>query len=239
MSRYLYSGRKVLITLRYVTLRYVHYIKLRCVAFYCVTLRYVKFHIITLHYGTLHYHSSNFAVGSFSSQGFFLSHKMHPQVSIWVESALYFSSKLWFLLIALWEYSYDCCWLFRIIFFCFSIISLSQGSRSTGGHSWRCRRSTGCGSSFAPYLETARYYPGMCWLRVIGGRGVGWGRQLSTHQHLKLFLQLVCNAQTWGKSFIFKGFWNSSLITVVFWYCRTDENLRSLRKRDRMLSGIR
>ena len=39
MSRYLYSGRKVLIALRYVTLHYVHYIK----------LRYVTVHYITLH----------------------------------------------------------------------------------------------------------------------------------------------------------------------------------------------
>lgn len=174
MSRYLYSGRKVLITLRYVTLRYVHYIKLRCVAFYCVTLRYVTFHFITLLYGTVHYNSSNFAVGSFSSQGCFLLHEMHPQLSILVEMLLnlrYISLR-----------SYDFFWSrcgniamtaadFSEYFFCFSFISLSQGSRSTGGHSWCCRRSTGCGSSFAPYLETARYYPGMCWLRVIGGQG--------------------------------------------------------------------
>ncbi|KAJ7384198.1 Integrin beta-1 [Desmophyllum pertusum] len=38
--------------------------------------------------------------------------------------------------------------------------SLSQRSGSTRRHSWRCRRGTGRGSSPAPYLEIARYYPG-------------------------------------------------------------------------------
>ena len=41
-------------------------------------------------------------------------------------------------------------------------VSLSQRSGSTRRHSWRSRRSTGRGSGLAPYLETARYYPGMC-----------------------------------------------------------------------------
>ena len=117
----------------------LHY-ELRCVTLYCVTLRYVTFHFITLCYITLHYNPSNFSIGFFSSQGFFLLHEMHPQVFNIAVTATDFSESFFFL----------------------SFISLSQGSRSTGCHSWRCRRSTGRRSSFAPYLETAGYYPGMC-----------------------------------------------------------------------------
>ena len=122
---------------------------------------------ISLRYFTVHY--------IITSQGFFLLHKMHPQVSILVEMLL----NLRYISLRSYDFFWSLCGNIAMtaadfseyIFFCFSFISLSQGSRSTGGHSWRCRGSTGCGSSFAPYLETARYYPGMCWLRVIGGQG--------------------------------------------------------------------
>ena len=42
-----------------------------------------------------------------------------------------------------------------------SFASLSQRSRSTCCYTGCCRRSTGCGSSSAPYMEVARYDPGM------------------------------------------------------------------------------
>ena len=139
-------------TLCYITLRYV---ASRCMTL-CFTFRYV----------TLHYNSSNFQSALFPVRDFSCYIKTHPQVSVLVkillnpESALYFSSKLisfdhfcGYVAVTAADFS-------EYVFF--SFISLSQGSRSTCCHSWRCRRSTGCGSSFAPYLETACYYPGMC-----------------------------------------------------------------------------
>lgn len=111
MSRYQYSARKVHITLRYVTLRYVtlHY----------VTLRYVALHNITLHYilTLLSFQSALFPV-----RDIFCCIRCTLKYSILLnpESAVYFLSKLRFVLTILWGFSCDCRLLFWFNLFFFS-----------------------------------------------------------------------------------------------------------------------